>query len=75
MIRKSTAVWRGDTLHGTGALTTQSEALHDCLGASHVRKETNMANQSTATRGHGTWVPDCATIHDPTMAADAARSA
>lgn len=29
MIRKSTAVWRGDALHGSGALTTQSEAFHD----------------------------------------------
>ncbi len=29
MIRKSTAVWRGDGLHGKGALTTQSGALHD----------------------------------------------
>ena len=29
MIRKSTAVWQGDGLHGKGALTTQSGALHD----------------------------------------------
>jgi osmotically inducible protein OsmC len=29
MLRKSTAVWRGDTLRGSGALTTQSDALHD----------------------------------------------
>jgi lipoyl-dependent peroxiredoxin len=29
MIRTSTAVWRGDALHGTGALTTQSGAFHD----------------------------------------------
>ena len=29
MIRKSTAVWRGDTLHGTGALTSQSGALRE----------------------------------------------
>jgi osmotically inducible protein OsmC len=29
MIRKSTAVWRGDGLHGNGALTTQSGAFHD----------------------------------------------
>lgn len=27
MIRNSTAVWHGDTLHGSGALTTQSNAL------------------------------------------------
>ena len=29
MIRKSTAVWQGDGLHGTGALTTQSGAFRD----------------------------------------------
>jgi len=29
MIRKSTAVWRGDGLHGTGELTTQSGVFHD----------------------------------------------
>jgi osmotically inducible protein OsmC len=29
MIRKSTAVWQGDGLHGKGALTTQSGAFHD----------------------------------------------
>ena len=29
MIRKSTAVWRGDGLHGKGALTTQSGVLTD----------------------------------------------
>lgn len=29
MIRKSTAIWRGDALHGSGALTTQSGAFHD----------------------------------------------
>jgi len=29
MIRKSTAVWKGDGLHGTGALTTQSGAFRD----------------------------------------------
>jgi lipoyl-dependent peroxiredoxin len=29
MIRKSTAVWRGDGLHGKGELTTQSGVLHD----------------------------------------------
>lgn len=29
MIRKSTAVWRGNGLHGKGALTTQSGAFHD----------------------------------------------
>lgn len=29
MIRKSTALWRGDALHGTGALTTQSGALRE----------------------------------------------
>lgn len=29
MIRKSTAVWRGDGLHGKGALTTQSGVFHD----------------------------------------------
>lgn len=29
MIRKSTAVWRGDGLHGKGQLTTQSGALSD----------------------------------------------
>src|SRR5271169_5971042 len=29
MIRKSTAVWQGDGLHGTGALTTQSGTFHD----------------------------------------------
>ena len=28
MIRKSTAVWRGEGLHGKGELTTQSGALH-----------------------------------------------
>jgi len=29
MIRKSTAVWQGDGLHGKGALTTQSGVFHD----------------------------------------------
>jgi osmotically inducible protein OsmC len=29
MIRKSTAAWRGDGLHGTGELTTQSGVFHD----------------------------------------------
>ena len=29
MIRKSTAVWRGDALHGGGALTTQSGAFRE----------------------------------------------
>src|SRR5258705_156994 len=29
MIRKSTATWRGDGLHGKGALTTQREAFRD----------------------------------------------
>jgi osmotically inducible protein OsmC len=29
MIRKSTAVWKGDGLHGKGSLTTQSGVLHD----------------------------------------------
>ena len=29
MIRKSTASWQGDGLHGKGALTTQSGALRD----------------------------------------------
>ena len=29
MIRKSTAVWKGDALHGSGALTTQSGAFRD----------------------------------------------
>ncbi len=29
MIRKSTAEWRGDGLHGAGALTTQSGAFKD----------------------------------------------
>src|SRR5258708_35553482 len=29
MIRKSTAVWKGDGLHGAGALTTQSGVFHD----------------------------------------------
>jgi osmotically inducible protein OsmC len=29
MIRKSSAVWRGDALHGTGALTTQSGAFRE----------------------------------------------
>jgi osmotically inducible protein OsmC len=29
MIRKSTAVWRGDALHGAGALTTQSGAFKE----------------------------------------------
>jgi osmotically inducible protein OsmC len=29
MIRKSTAVWQGDGLHGKGALTMQSGVLHD----------------------------------------------
>jgi osmotically inducible protein OsmC len=29
MIRKSTAVWRGDGLHGKGALTTQSGVFKD----------------------------------------------
>jgi osmotically inducible protein OsmC len=29
MIRKSTAVWRGDAPHGSGALTTQSGALRE----------------------------------------------
>jgi osmotically inducible protein OsmC len=29
MIRKSTAVWKGDGLHGNGSLTTQSGAIRD----------------------------------------------
>ncbi len=29
MIRKSTAIWRGDAMRGSGALTTQSGALHE----------------------------------------------
>jgi osmotically inducible protein OsmC len=29
MIRKSTAVWQGDGLHGTGSLTTQSGTFRD----------------------------------------------
>ena len=29
MIRKSTAIWRGDALHGSGALTTQSGAFRE----------------------------------------------
>ena len=29
MIRKSSAVWRGDGLHGKGELTTQSGIFHD----------------------------------------------
>ena len=29
MIRKSTAVWKGEGLHGKGELTTQSGALHN----------------------------------------------
>jgi lipoyl-dependent peroxiredoxin len=29
MIRKSTAVWRGDAIHGSGALTTQSGAFRE----------------------------------------------
>jgi lipoyl-dependent peroxiredoxin len=29
MIRKSTAVWRGDALHGSGALTTHSGAFRE----------------------------------------------
>jgi osmotically inducible protein OsmC len=29
MIRKSTAVWKGDALHGSGTLTTQSGAFRD----------------------------------------------
>jgi osmotically inducible protein OsmC len=29
MIRKSTAVWKGDGMHGEGALTTQSGVFHD----------------------------------------------
>jgi osmotically inducible protein OsmC len=29
MIRESTAVWRGDALHGSGALTTQSGAFRE----------------------------------------------
>ena len=29
MTRKSTAVWRGDALHGGGALTTQSGAFRE----------------------------------------------
>jgi organic hydroperoxide reductase OsmC/OhrA len=29
MIRKSTARWQGDGLHGTGALTTQSGVFHE----------------------------------------------
>jgi osmotically inducible protein OsmC len=29
MIRKSTAVWRGDGLHGSGTLTTQSGTFQD----------------------------------------------
>jgi osmotically inducible protein OsmC len=29
MIRKSTAVWKGDALHGTGAITTQSGAFQN----------------------------------------------
>src|SRR5580658_2884973 len=29
MIRKSTAIWRGDALHGNGALTTQSGVFQE----------------------------------------------
>jgi lipoyl-dependent peroxiredoxin len=29
MIRRSTAVWRGDAVHGSGALTTQSGAFRE----------------------------------------------
>jgi osmotically inducible protein OsmC len=29
MIRKSTALWRGDGMHGKGGLTTQSGVFHD----------------------------------------------
>jgi organic hydroperoxide reductase OsmC/OhrA len=29
MIRKSTAIWRGDALHGSGALTTRSGAFRE----------------------------------------------
>jgi osmotically inducible protein OsmC len=39
MIRKSTAEWRGDGLHGKGELTTQSGALHDLPYSFHTRFE------------------------------------
>ncbi len=29
MIRKSTAIWHGDGLHGKGSLTTQSDVFHE----------------------------------------------
>ena len=37
MIRTSTAVWRGDGLHGKGELTTQSGALRDQPYSFHTR--------------------------------------
>lgn len=37
MIRTSTAVWRGDGLHGKGELTTQSGALHNQPYSFHTR--------------------------------------
>jgi osmotically inducible protein OsmC len=37
MIRKSTAVWQGDGLHGKGALTMQSGVFHDQPYSFHTR--------------------------------------
>ena len=37
MIRKSTAIWHGDGLHGKGSLTTQSGAFHDQPYSFHTR--------------------------------------
>jgi osmotically inducible protein OsmC len=39
MIRKSTAVWRGDGAHGTGTLTTQSGALREQPYSAKLRFE------------------------------------
>jgi len=45
VIRKSTAVWRGDALHGSGALTTQSGAFREqpCSFKSRFQSEDGKA--------------------------------
>jgi osmotically inducible protein OsmC len=47
MIRKSTAVWRGDGRSGTGALTTQSGALHEQPYSARARFESEDGKAGT----------------------------
>jgi osmotically inducible protein OsmC len=47
MIRKSTAEWRGDGLHGKGDLTTQSGALRELPYSFHTRFESEDGRAGT----------------------------